>query len=111
MLPEKVRLRESARRNVRLGLLCMRFGKRDECNGWDQTRRILLIDEECIGTLDNPIIVKSFGDEQYAGCTGYPVDSHVTIWLTVRLTTPSFFSFHRSLFSTDSSPDVPRPPR
>ncbi|KAG9246498.1 subunit IV of cytochrome c oxidase [Calycina marina] len=35
------------------------------------------------GTLDNPIMVKSFGDEQYAGCTGYPADSHVTIWLTV----------------------------
>jgi cytochrome c oxidase subunit 5b len=41
--------------------------------------------EEIIGTLDNPIIVKSFGDEQYAGCTGYPADSHVTIWLTVSL--------------------------
>ena len=37
------------------------------------------------GTLDNPIIVRSFGDEQYAGCTGYPADSHVTIWLTVCL--------------------------
>ena len=37
-----------------------------------------------VGTLDDPIIVRSFGDEQYAGCTGYPVDSHVTIWLTVR---------------------------
>jgi cytochrome c oxidase subunit 5b len=36
-----------------------------------------------LGTLDNPIIVRSFGDEQYAGCTGYPADSHVTIWLTV----------------------------
>ncbi|TVY90004.1 Cytochrome c oxidase subunit 4, mitochondrial, partial [Lachnellula willkommii] len=35
------------------------------------------------GTLDNPIVVKSFGDEQYAGCTGYPVDSHTTIWLTM----------------------------
>jgi len=35
------------------------------------------------GTLDNPIIVKSAGDEQYAGCTGYPADSHVTIWLTM----------------------------
>jgi hypothetical protein len=35
------------------------------------------------GTLDDPIIVKSAGDEQYAGCTGYPADSHVTIWLTV----------------------------
>ncbi|KAG0648708.1 Cytochrome c oxidase polypeptide IV [Hyphodiscus hymeniophilus] len=35
------------------------------------------------GTLDNPIVVKSFGEEQYAGCTGYPADSHVTIWLTM----------------------------
>ncbi|MCJ1257532.1 Cytochrome c oxidase subunit 4 [Lignoscripta atroalba] len=35
------------------------------------------------GTLDNPIVVRSFGDEQYAGCTGYPADSHVTIWLTM----------------------------
>ena len=33
------------------------------------------------GTLDNPIIVYSAGEEQYAGCTGYPVDSHWTIWL------------------------------
>ncbi|KAA6415790.1 MAG: subunit IV of cytochrome c oxidase [Lasallia pustulata] len=35
------------------------------------------------GTLDNPIVVRSFGDEQYAGCTGVPADSHVTIWLTM----------------------------
>ncbi|KAI9801877.1 MAG: Cytochrome c oxidase subunit 4 [Piccolia ochrophora] len=35
------------------------------------------------GTLDNPIVVKSFGDEQYAGCTGYPADSHVTLWLAM----------------------------
>lgn len=34
------------------------------------------------GTVDNPITVKSFGDEQYLGCTGYPADSHVVIWLT-----------------------------
>jgi cytochrome c oxidase subunit 5b len=34
------------------------------------------------GTLDNPIVVKSYGDEQYQGCTGYPADSHVVIWLT-----------------------------
>jgi len=39
---------------------------------------------EMAGTLEDPIIVKSQGDEQYAGCTGYPADSHVTIWLTVR---------------------------
>ncbi|KAL1977598.1 hypothetical protein VTN31DRAFT_457 [Thermomyces dupontii] len=35
------------------------------------------------GTLDNPIIVNSAGDEQYAGCTGYPADSHPVNWLTV----------------------------
>ncbi|KAI1444945.1 COX5B-domain-containing protein [Annulohypoxylon stygium] len=33
------------------------------------------------GTLDNPILVRSAGDEQYAGCTGYPADSHVVTWL------------------------------
>lgn len=36
------------------------------------------------GTLDDPIMVKSFGDEQYCGCTGCPADSHNVIWLTVR---------------------------
>jgi cytochrome c oxidase subunit 5b len=36
------------------------------------------------GTLENPIIVTGAGDEQYAGCTGYPVDSHQVNWLTVR---------------------------
>ncbi|PLB45669.1 cytochrome c oxidase polypeptide IV mitochondrial precursor [Aspergillus steynii IBT 23096] len=35
------------------------------------------------GTLDNPIIVNGAGDEQYAGCTGYPADSHQVNWLTV----------------------------
>ncbi|KAJ5581914.1 hypothetical protein N7535_000534 [Penicillium sp. DV-2018c] len=35
------------------------------------------------GTLQDPIIVNSAGDEQYAGCTGYPVDSHQVNWLTV----------------------------
>jgi len=35
------------------------------------------------GTLDDPIVVKSFGDEQYCGCTGSPADSHVTIWLAM----------------------------
>ncbi|KAK3705906.1 Cytochrome c oxidase subunit 4 [Vermiconidia calcicola] len=34
------------------------------------------------GTPENPIAVKSFGDEQYVGCTGSPADSHNTIWLT-----------------------------
>ncbi|KAJ5988753.1 hypothetical protein N7481_003963 [Penicillium waksmanii] len=35
------------------------------------------------GTIDNPIMVNGAGDEQYAGCTGYPVDSHQVNWLTV----------------------------
>ncbi|KAM0260166.1 hypothetical protein ACHAQJ_002931 [Trichoderma viride] len=33
------------------------------------------------GTLENPILVRSAGEEQLAGCTGSPVDSHVVIWL------------------------------
>ena len=60
------------------------------------------------GTLDNPIIVKSFGEEQYAGCTGYPVDSHVTIWLTVR--PPPKFPLIIRKPNTDESADVERPP-
>ncbi|ROV90094.1 hypothetical protein VMCG_09773 [Cytospora schulzeri] len=35
------------------------------------------------GTMKDPIMVRSAGDEQYAGCTGYPVDSHGVIWLTI----------------------------
>lgn len=40
------------------------------------------------GTMKEPILVRSAGDEQYAGCTGFPVDSHSVIWLTVRLPYP-----------------------
>ena len=36
-----------------------------------------------LGTLDDPIMVNSFGDEQYCGCTGCPADSHSTKWITV----------------------------
>lgn len=36
------------------------------------------------GTLAEPILVRSAGEEQFAGCTGYPADSHGVIWLTVR---------------------------
>ena len=35
------------------------------------------------GTVSNPIPVRSAGVEQFAGCTGYPADSHNVIWLTV----------------------------
>ncbi|KAL2189241.1 COX5B-domain-containing protein [Thermothelomyces heterothallicus CBS 203.75] len=35
------------------------------------------------GTLENPILVRSAGEEQYAGCTGFPADSHNVLWLTM----------------------------
>lgn len=35
------------------------------------------------GTMQDPIVVQSYGDERYLGCTGYPVDSHDTLWLTI----------------------------
>ncbi|KAL2157056.1 hypothetical protein VTH06DRAFT_7514 [Thermothelomyces fergusii] len=35
------------------------------------------------GTLEDPILVRSAGEEQYAGCTGYPADSHNVLWLTM----------------------------
>lgn len=40
------------------------------------------------GTLDNPILTYSAGDEQFAGCTGYPADSHWTIWLRMNRARP-----------------------
>jgi cytochrome c oxidase subunit 5b len=33
------------------------------------------------GTIDNPVIVRSFGEEQYIGCTGVPADTHEILWL------------------------------
>ncbi|KAK5994397.1 Cytochrome c oxidase polypeptide IV [Cladobotryum mycophilum] len=33
------------------------------------------------GTMENPILVRSAGEEQLAGCTGYPADSHTVTWL------------------------------
>ncbi|KAI0017549.1 cytochrome c oxidase subunit VB [Xylariomycetidae sp. FL0641] len=39
------------------------------------------LDSSRKGTPENPIPVKSAGDEQYAGCTGSPADSHVVTWL------------------------------
>ena len=41
------------------------------------------LDSSRRGTLDNPIMVRSAGDEQYAGCTGSPSDSHTVHWLGV----------------------------
>ncbi|KAL2123673.1 hypothetical protein VTJ04DRAFT_38 [Mycothermus thermophilus] len=39
------------------------------------------LDASRLGTLDNPVMVRSAGEEQYAGCTGVPADSHNVIWL------------------------------
>lgn len=36
-----------------------------------------------IGTLEDPIVVNSAGDEQYVGCTGSPADSHNVLWITL----------------------------
>ena len=36
------------------------------------------------GTMTDPIVVKSAGDEIQAGCTGCPADTHQVIWCLVR---------------------------
>ncbi|KAG8705351.1 Cytochrome c oxidase subunit 4 [Ceratobasidium sp. 423] len=36
-----------------------------------------------MGTLQDPIKIYSLAPERHVGCTGYPADSHDTIWLTV----------------------------
>ncbi|KAM0281818.1 hypothetical protein ACHAQH_003307 [Verticillium albo-atrum] len=41
------------------------------------------LDASRTGTMENPINVRSAGDEQYLGCTGSPADSHVVKWLTI----------------------------
>lgn len=41
------------------------------------------LDSSRRGTMQDPILVRSAGDEQYAGCTGYPRDSHEVNWLTM----------------------------
>ncbi|KAI4119008.1 MAG: hypothetical protein LQ345_001039 [Seirophora villosa] len=41
------------------------------------------LDASRLGTLKDPIMVNSFGDEQYCGCTGFPADSHTVLWITL----------------------------
>jgi cytochrome c oxidase subunit 5b len=31
--------------------------------------------------MEDPVIVRSFGEEQYIGCTGVPADTHEILWL------------------------------
>ncbi|RSH83134.1 Cytochrome c oxidase subunit 4 [Apiotrichum porosum] len=39
------------------------------------------LEADRIGTLDKPIEVFSYFPERHVGCTGFPADSHDTIWL------------------------------
>ncbi|KAI4156060.1 MAG: hypothetical protein LQ340_000548 [Diploschistes diacapsis] len=41
------------------------------------------LDSSRKGTMEDPIRVKSAGDEQYCGCTGCPADSHHVVWLAM----------------------------
>lgn len=41
------------------------------------------LDASRLGTMKEPIIVRSAGEEQFAGCTGFPADSHTVHWLGV----------------------------
>ncbi|KAL6937681.1 Cytochrome c oxidase subunit 4 [Hanseniaspora osmophila] len=39
------------------------------------------LDSSRIGTMANPIMVDSYDDYRYVGCTGSPAGSHPTMWL------------------------------
>lgn len=54
------------------------------------------LDASRLGTMEDPITIRSAGEEQFAGCTGVPADSHNTAWLRV-----SFASFSCLLVLTD----------
>ncbi|KAK3215753.1 hypothetical protein GRF29_8g963430 [Pseudopithomyces chartarum] len=41
------------------------------------------LDASRVGTLEDPIVVNSAGNEQYVGCTGCPADSHNVLWITL----------------------------
>lgn len=64
----------------RLGMLASPQSRLGIAAGLDEPR---LTDDYHIGTIEDPIIVNGAGDEQYAGCTGFPADSHTVNWLTV----------------------------
>ncbi|EWC43555.1 mitochondrial cytochrome c oxidase subunit 4 [Drechslerella stenobrocha 248] len=46
------------------------------------------LDASRLGTMENPILAQGFGEEHYVGCTGFPADSHLTMWLTLSRTRP-----------------------
>ncbi|KAG0683909.1 Cytochrome c oxidase subunit 4 [Pichia californica] len=39
------------------------------------------LDASRIGTMANPVIIDSYDDFRYVGCTGSPAGSHVVMWL------------------------------
>lgn len=39
------------------------------------------LDDTRVGTLKDPIIIESFDDFRYVGCTGSPAGSHTVMWL------------------------------
>jgi len=41
------------------------------------------LDSSRLGTMEKPIVVPTFAEERYIGCTGVPRDSHVTVWMRV----------------------------
>lgn len=41
------------------------------------------LDSSRVGTLEDPIEVRSAGEQQYIGCTGCPAESHNVLWITV----------------------------
>ncbi|AET40595.1 cytochrome c oxidase subunit IV Ecym_6213 [Eremothecium cymbalariae DBVPG len=39
------------------------------------------LDATRVGTMENPIVVDSYDDYRYVGCTGSPAGSHTIMWL------------------------------
>ncbi|KAF2669236.1 COX5B-domain-containing protein [Microthyrium microscopicum] len=55
------------------------LGKIEGVDIWDMRP----LDTSRKGTMDNPVVVKSFGEEQYVGCTGVPADTHEQHWMVI----------------------------
>ncbi|ODV63129.1 cytochrome c oxidase subunit IV [Ascoidea rubescens DSM 1968] len=53
------------------------LGKFDGIDFFDQKP----LDASRRGTIADPIVVDSFDDNRFVGCTGYPADSHEVLWL------------------------------
>lgn len=65
-----------------------------------------------IGTVEDPIRVKSGGPEQFVGCSGSPAGSHDPIWVVVSLSLPTrsqtkFFYWHFDSSSLQLTKDRP----